>query len=94
MLIVTDAADDVSPVLDFSGRAGHVLRAFPKALVGTGFCGAYTTFSTITNEALRLVEDGELLQAAVKRRRRPCTPRAAWLWDWPHEQNRLQLGDR
>ena len=65
MLIVTDAADDVPPVLDFSGRAGHVLRAFPKALVGTRFCGAYTTFSTITNEAPRLVGNGELLQAAA-----------------------------
>jgi CrcB protein len=34
-------------------------------LVGTGFCGALTTFSTFGFETVRLVEEGSTLEAAA-----------------------------
>lgn len=38
----------------------HDLDATTHAVLGTGGLGAYTTFSTLTNEAVRLAEEGAL----------------------------------
>jgi CrcB protein len=43
----------------------HGLGDAPKLVLGTGFCGAFTTFSTFTFETVRLAEEGELTAAFV-----------------------------
>jgi CrcB protein len=57
---------NVSGSLVLGAVAGAVSGGAPGwllTLIGTGFCGALTTFSTFGFETLRLVEDGSVVEA-------------------------------
>jgi CrcB protein len=41
----------------------HAFPETPRLVLGTGFCGAYTTFSAFTFETVELLEEGALSQA-------------------------------
>lgn len=60
---------NVTGSLVLGGVAAAVTQAGAPAwvltLVGTGFCGALTTFSTFGFETLRLVEDGSWTEALL-----------------------------
>jgi len=43
----------------------HAFPAAPRLVLGTGFCGAYTTFSTFTFETVRLLEEGAVAEAVL-----------------------------
>lgn len=45
--------------------AHHGLSKTAVSILGGGFCGAYTTFSTFSVETVRLVEEGSLVEASM-----------------------------
>lgn len=54
-----------SLVLGLVAGAGTHLSPTVAALVGTGFCGALSTYSTYSFETLRLIQDGARFHAAA-----------------------------
>jgi CrcB protein len=63
--LVVNVSGSIALGLLLGLAVGHRIPSSILTLAGTGFLGAYTTFSTFTYETVRLLEDGAWRYAAV-----------------------------
>lgn len=63
-LLVNVLGSFIMGVVYALGQVSHVSPEL-KAMIGVGFLGALTTFSTFSNETLLLMQDGEWLKAGL-----------------------------
>ena len=62
--LIINVAGSFLLALTFRWVEGMVSAAELRALVGIGFCGAFTTFSAFSLETVRLLESGHAARAA------------------------------
>lgn len=67
--LIVDRSERAIPwgtlAINASGSLLAGVIAGRSVVLGTGFCGAYTTFSTFTFETVQLIEQGEIRRAVA-----------------------------